>query len=251
MYIPRKEKNVKTKLFGVLAAGILLMLPAAAAADAVPEAYREVIEQTAVPMAMANDTGAGLNIEYSAEELAELVRALNERGIILEENNALMQALQNGAGYFEEEAMMEICRQAFSGYYYTWTLEDQDWYEKLLEKIGFHETPEIRMPGADNMAYGEAEAFAFRKIREEYGQDLPLEDRAVWQLEREFLQGDPENPDSASWYFELLPMDVEQASYSISFEDRNPEGTFSVSADIPDWTAPYTAVLTVTVLLFS
>ena len=232
---------MKKKWFAVLAAAILAIPAAVSAASTAAEAYREVIEQTAVPMATANDTGAGLNIEYSAEELAELVRALNERGIFPEENNALMQALQNGEGSFEEEVIMEICRQAFGGYYYTWTLEDQDWYEKLMTGIGFHEKPEIRMPGTDDMTYGEAEAFAFRKIREEFGQDLPLEDRTVWQLEREFRLTDPEDPDSASWCFELLPLDVDQASYSVTFEDRNPEGTYFVSADIPDWTEPYTA----------
>ena len=173
---------MKNKWLALFIAAILTVTAAASAAGTEAGPYREVIEQTAVPMAMANDTGAGLNIEFSAEELAGLVRALNEHGIVLEENNALMQAVQNGAGYFEEEVMMEICRQAFGGYYYTWTLEDQDWYEKLLARIGFHETPEIRMPGADNMTYEEAEAFAFRKIREEYGQDLPLEDRTVWKL---------------------------------------------------------------------
>ena len=232
---------MKNKWLALFLAAILAVPAAVSAAGAATEDYREVIEQTAVPMAMANDTGASLNLEYSAEELAELVHALNERGIVLEENNALMQALQNGAGYFEEEAIMEICRQAFGGYYYTWTLEDQDWYEKLLARIGFHETPEIRMPGTDNMTYEEAEAFAFRKIREEYGQDLPLEDRTVWKLECEFGPGEPEDPDSASWYFELLPLDVEQASYSVSFEDRDPEESYSVFADIPDWTEPYTA----------
>ena len=232
---------MKNKWLALFIAAILAVTAAASAAGTEADPYREVIEQTAVPMAMANDTGAGLNIEFSAEELAGLVRALNEHGIVLEENNALMQAVQNDAGYFEEEVMMEICRQAFGGYYYTWTLEDQDWYEKLLAKIGFHETPEIRMPGADDMTYEEAEAFAFRMIREEYGRELPLEDRTVWKLEREFWRGDPEDPDSASWYFELLPLDVEQASYSVSFEDRDPEGTYSVFADIPDWTAPYTA----------
>ena len=102
---------MKNKWLAVLAAAILAVPAAVSAAGAAKEVYREVIEQTAVPMATANDTGAGLNIEYSAEELAELVRALNEHGIVLEENNALMQALQNGAGYFEEEAIMEICRR--------------------------------------------------------------------------------------------------------------------------------------------
>ena len=87
---------MKNKWLALFLAAILAVPAAVSAAGAATEDYREVIEQTAVPMAMANDTGASLNLEYSAEELAELVHALNERGIVLEENNALMQAVQNG-----------------------------------------------------------------------------------------------------------------------------------------------------------
>ena len=63
---------------------------------------------------------------FSAEDLAALVRSPNENGITLEENNRIMQALKNGQGYYEEEAIMEIRRQALGGNISTWTLEQQD-----------------------------------------------------------------------------------------------------------------------------
>lgn len=234
------ETKVKKKLSAGLVLAIVMMLIAAVALAVTLLTHQEVVEQVAVPLAVDNDTGVGVNNTYNAEELAELVRNLNENGITLEENNRIMQSLQNGQGYYEEETIMEICRQAFGGNYYTWTLEQQDWYEGLMVKIGFHETYQTRMPGEGNMKYEDAEAFAFRKIRETYGQDLLLEDRSIWQLSRQFYVENPGDPASAGWSFSLEPKDIDHGQYYVRFSDNDPEGSVSVGADIYDWSQPYT-----------
>ena len=234
------ETKVKKKLSAGLVLAIIMILIAAVALAVTLLTHQEIVEQVAVPLAVDNDAGVGVNNTYNAEELAELVRSLNENGITLEENNRIMQALQNGQGYYEEETIMEICRQAFGGNYYTWTLEQQDWYEKLMVQIGFHESHQTRMPGEDNMKYEDAEAFAFRKIREAYGQDLPLEDRSVWQLSRQFYVENPDDPASAGWSFTLEPKDIDHGQYYVSFNDNDPEGSVSVGANIHDWSQPYT-----------
>ena len=234
------ETKVKKKLSAGLVLAIIMILIAAVALAVTLLTHQEIVEQVAVPLAVDNDAGVGVNNTYNAEELAELVRSLNENGITLEENNRIMQALQNGQGYYEEETIMEICRQAFGGNYYTWTLEQQDWYEKLMVQIGFHESHQTRMPGEDNMKYEDAEAFAFRKIREAYGQDLPLEDRSVWQLSRQFYAENPDDPASAGWSFTLEPKDIDHGQYYVSFYDKDPEGSVSVGANIHDWSQPYT-----------
>ena len=234
------ETKVKKKLSAGLVLAIIMILIAAVALAVTLLTHQEIVEQVAVPLAVDNDAGVGVNNTYNAEELTELVRSLNENGITLEENNRIMQALQNGQGYYEEETIMEICRQAFGGNYYTWTLEQQDWYEKLMVQIGFHESHQTRMPGEDNMKYEDAEAFAFRKIREAYGQDLPLEDRSVWQLSRQFYAENPDDPASAGWSFTLEPKDIDHGQYYVSFNDKDPEGSVSVGANIHDWSQPYT-----------
>ena len=234
------ETKVKKKLSAGLVLAIVMMLIAAVALAVTLLTHQEVVEQVAVPLAVDNDASVGVNKIYNAEELAELVRSMNENGITLEENNRIMQALQNGQGYYEEETIMEICRQAFGGNYYTWTLEQQDWYESLMVKIGFHETYQTRMPGEGNMKYEDAEAFAFRKIRETYGQDLLLEDRNIWQLSRQFYVENPGDPASAGWSFSLEPKDIDHGQYYVRFSDNDPEGSVSVSADINDWSQPYT-----------
>ena len=234
------ETKVKKKMSAGLVLAIILILIATVAVAVTLLTHQEVLEQVAVPLAVENDTKSGVNNTYDAEELAELVRSLNENGITLEENNRIMQALQNGQGYYEEEVIMEICRQAFGGNIMTWTLEQQDWFERLMVDIGFSESYVSCLPGEDNMTYEEAEAFAFKTIREQYGKDLPLEDRNIWTLNRHFYSDDPENESCASWDFSLDPKDLDHGQYYISFDDNDPEGTVFAGANLMDWSGPYT-----------
>ena len=238
------EPKVKKRLsVGLVLAIVVLLIAAVAAAVTLlskQEIVQNVMEEKAVQLALQNDTGAAINEKFSAEELAELIRELNENGFTLEEDNVIMQLIRNGQGYYEEEAIMEICRQAFGGNMATWTLEQQDWYVRLMVKIGFLESYESRLPGEGNMTYEEAEAFAFRKIRAEYGEDLPLEDRSIWELERQFYTLNPDDPDTATWSFALEPRDMEHGRYIISFRDNDPEGTADAWASVQDWTESYT-----------
>ena len=233
------ETKVKKKLSTGLVLVIVLMLIAAVAVAVTLLTHQEVVEQVAVPMAVENDEDVGINGSYTTEQLTELIRTLNENGITLEENNRLMQAIQNGQGYWEEETLMEICRQAFGGNFYTWTLEQQDWYQHLMVDIGFYESYEPCLPGEGNMKYEEAEAFAFATLKKEYGEDLHPEDRELYALSRQFYH-DIENGGKATWSFTLDPKDIDHGMYSIRFEDQNPDETVFCQADIPDWSKPYT-----------
>ena len=229
---------MRKKLFAGLMTAVMISIASAAAFAAIPLSPREIVEQIAVPMAVANDPEVGINNAYSAEELAEIVHALNENGIEPEENSFIMQMVKNGYGLFEETVITAICEQAF-GSDSGWTLEEQDWYNEQLFRIGCYETRRSCLPGPDNMPAGEAEAFALESIRKACGQDLPLEDRSIWTLYRYFTPADKETPED-SWSFRLKTRDAEHGSYSVSFSDRDPAGTVSVEAEIPDW-PEYTA----------
>lgn len=231
--------KVKRKLTAGLVLALVLVLMMAAAVAAVLLTRQEIVEQVAVPMAMENDQGAGVEESYTPEQLAQLIQTLNENGFTMEENNRLMQAIRNGQGYWEEETLMEICRQAFGGNFYTWTLEQQDWYQHLMVDIGFYESYDPCLPGEGNMKYEEAEAFAFARLKKEYGEDLKPEDRDIYTLSRQFYH-DAENAGTATWSFTLDPKDIDHGMFSIRFEDQDPEGTAFCQADIPDWSKPYT-----------
>ena len=178
--------KVKRKMTVGLVFAIVLVLMTAAAVATILLTHQEIVEKVAVPLAVDNDGDLGVKQSYSAEELAELVRNLNENGITLEENNAIMQALKTGKGYYEEEAIMEICRQAFGGNMGTWTLEEQDWFSRMMADIGFYEDYEPSLPGEGNLTYEQAEAYAFSALKKKYGEKVDPEDRNAYQLERSF-----------------------------------------------------------------
>lgn len=232
--------KVRRKLTAGLVFAIVLVLMTAAAVATILLTQREIVEQVAVPLALDNDGDLGVREHYSTEELAELVRNLNENGITLEENSMIMQALQTGKGYYEDEAIKDICQEAFGGPMSTWTLEEQDWYSRMMVDIGFIESNESVLPGDDNMTYEEAEAFAFSAWKREYGEDLHPEDRTAYALGRTFYR-DPEENGEATWYFELMPKDLEHNQYVICFLDRDPEGTAQTGETIRNWSEPYSA----------
>ena len=232
--------KVKRKMTVGLVFAIVLVLMTAAAVAAILLTHQEIVEQVAVPLAVDNDGELGVKQNYSAEELAELVRNLNENGITLEENNAIMQALKTGKGFYEEEAIMEICRQAFGRHYSTWTLEEQDWFSRMMVDIGFYESYESCLPGEENLTYEQAEAYAFSGLKKKYGEKVEPEDRINYYLERSF-HPESEEEGEATWYFTLVPMNMEHGRYEIVFRDREPETSMWIREEIRDWSKPYKA----------
>ena len=230
--------DMNKKLFAGLVCAVVLLLIAAAMADA-PLTAQEIVEQVAVPLALANDTKTGINRIYSAAELAEIVDALRENGITPAEDNDLTVMVTNGVGYYEETTIKEIGCLAFGTPSAFWSLEEGDWYNQQLLKIGAYETYESQLPGPDNMRYEDAEAFALQSVREAYGQDLPVEDRSKWKLARGFSKGDEDEPED-HWSFTLVPCELEFGKYTVNFRDRDPEASVSVEAEKRDWTQPYT-----------
>ena len=227
------------RLLCLIAACALLLLTASALAVAQPTAM-EILEETAIPMAKQNDTEIGVVEEYSADELAELMRMLNERGIILDETSKVTQAVRNGRGYWEEETIMEIGRHAFGGYISSWTLEQQDWFHRMMVEIGFTDTYVSRLPGPENWSEEEATAAALEAIRQRCGEDLPVTDRTVFALDRHFDLGDESDPASTFWSFTLVPLDLDHGQYTVSFMDHRRPNPAGVTAEVPDWSKPYT-----------
>ena len=233
------EPVVKKRLSVGLVLAIVLMLIAMTALAVALLSPKEIVEQVAVPLAVENDTGIGVQGSFTNDQLAELIRTLNENGFTMEENNRIMQAMQNGQGYYEEETIMEICRQAFGGSFYTWTLEQQDWFNHLMVDIGWFEEYESCLPGPENMTYEEAEAFAFASLTAKYGKDLDPTNRESYALSRQFVR-DIENGGKETWVFSLDPKNIFLGYYTVTFEDQNPKESLYIWGDVPDWSQPYT-----------
>lgn len=133
-------------------------------------------------MILANDTEeAGYTRYFSYEELAEIVQVLEENGITLPVNGGVMQYLTSGYGCPESFVTQGLCNEFF-GDWGTWATEQLAWYGDLEYRMGHADVPDSNVPGKDNMTRDEAIAYALKKLREEHGEDLNLENQDLWQI---------------------------------------------------------------------
>lgn len=198
---------------------ISLMLFAATAAAAVWLTHTQIVEQVAVPMALENDSEGEKKERYTHEELAQLIAVLIENGISLDEDARIMQALNNGQGYWEEETLMAICREAFGGLFYEWSIEEKHWFETMTVKIGFKEKNPYLIPEEGDMTVSQAKAHAATLLRDEYGVGLPAESDGVWQICEWFYAPweDDSGANPARWKFEYIYRGTGETEYAVSF----------------------------------
>ena len=212
-------RKIKRKLTASWIVVLTLMLCAATAVAAALLTHRQIVEQVAVPMALENDMENTTEESYTHEELAQLIAVLNENGISLDEDTKIMQALKNGQGYWEEEALMSICREAFGGLFYEWSIEEKHWFETMTVQIGFKEKNPYLVPQEGDMSIPEAKAHAEKLLKDEYGVELPTESDTTWQI-CEWLYA-PWDDDSqmhpAQWKFEYIYRGTGETEYIVNF----------------------------------
>ena len=167
---------VKKLPIGLIVAIVLLLLTVTAVAAALLTP-REVVEQIIVPTAQSNERE-----NFSYEELAELLRTLNENGITLDEGSTLMRAFNAGHGYWEGDTIREICLAAFGGDEGAWTLEQKHWYGEMMEAIGAWDENPYLLPGENDMTAAQARTLAARILQETYGVELPAESSDQWRI---------------------------------------------------------------------
>ena len=172
---------VNKRISAGLVLAIVLMLITVTALAIALLTPKEVVEQVAVPMAQENDKDWRVEINFTPEELAAFIRACNENGIDLGENHVIMEAIRNGEGYNEAEAIMAVCRVAFDGNYGEWTLAEQHWYQDVLVAIGWANENNVDLPGPDDLTEEDAHNRMLTAIWAEYGETLPLEDKTQFE----------------------------------------------------------------------
>lgn len=172
---------VNKRISAGLVLAIVLMLITVTALAIALLTPKEVVEQVAVPMAQENDKDWRVEMDYTPEELAAFICACNENGIDLDENDAIMEAIRNGEGYNEAEAIMAVCRVAFDGNYGEWTLAEQHWYQDVLVAIGWANENNVDLPGPDDLTEEDAHNRMLTAIWAEYGETLPLEDKTQFE----------------------------------------------------------------------
>ena len=174
--------KVKRKLTYSLVLAIVMLLIATTTLAVALLSPKEIVEQVAVPMAQENDEGEVLQEYYSHEQLAQLIQTLGENGFTLDENTTIMQAFRSGQGYFEDEVLYEICREAFGSNFDAWSIEQKYWYETISAEIGFSGEHAYRLPDETDMTEQEAAQHAADLLKDACGVDLPGVSNDEWLI---------------------------------------------------------------------
>ena len=221
--------KVKPKLtFGLVLTLVLVLITAAAVAVTVALLTpQEVVEQVAVPMARQNDKDWRVETDFSPEELAAFIQTLGENGFTLDENNAIMEAIRNGEGYDEEETIMAICREAFGGNYGSWTIAQKHWFWDVMIDIGWAAENSVVLPGPDDLPEAEARARMIAALKEKYGEDIGIEDRALYEVE---LLYSVEPGDDAVWHMSCWEKTDGGTRY---FATMDKDGNILSAYDVP------------------
>ncbi len=175
MNAEKGEIRVKKKLTVSMVLVIVLLLIAVTALAVALLSPKEIVEQVAVPVAQNND-----HENYTYEELAELIRTLNENGITLDEGSRMMKAFQAGHGYWEGDTIHEICRAAFGEK--PWTVEQMHWYGEIMVATGTWTHNAYLLPEGDDLMEEEARKLAVKALKDTYDVELPAESNEEWQV---------------------------------------------------------------------
>jgi len=230
---PRQKEDMMNRITGgkkvkrnmrmsfALALVLALMMLAVGAAAAALLSAREVIEQTAVPMAQENDTDTRKIETYTHDQLVALVSAANENGISLDETTGIMRALRRGEGYWEDEAIMDICREAFGGLIDEWTWEEQYWYMNLMAQTQGYET-DMEYPGEGDLTAREAYPIADAALMNAYEGAKDLQNGACYKRKEMFytLVGENGEKTGSVWQFTYKPLDLTHAAYAVSVNEK-------------------------------
>lgn len=217
----RKEKPiVKSKMrFGLILALILMLLTATAVAAALLSGM-EVIQQEAVPLAQSNDGEVRPVEEYTYEELSSIILAAQENGIILDDDTSVMRALRNGEGYSEEETIMALCREAFGGLIYEWTVEERHFFAEMMIEIGWDTQNNYPLPSENDLPSEEIRALAVETIHKHYGEDVHVEDRSLFRRVEGLYLDSVDGVERNTWTFTFYPRTLDESIYHVTMDGQ-------------------------------
>lgn len=185
---PRKEIFVfKKATVGFVLTVVLCMLSVGALAAAILGVI-DMVNGDIAPMAQENDADNVVNESFSNEELAKIVALAKENGVVLDEDQRIMRALQNGEGYYEEETIMALCKAEFGPLPHRWTLEQYHWFGEVMVQIGFSNVNTHLVPGEGDLTLEQAREKAIGYITEETGKEYDLMNEEIYARSQMFYR---------------------------------------------------------------
>ena len=197
MNAEKGEIKLKKKLTLSMVLVIALLLIAVTALAVVLLSPKEIVEQVAVPIAQSNTQG-----NYTYEELKELINALSENGITLDEGSRLMRAFEAGRGYWEKDVIHEICLSAFGADQSAWSIEQRYWYGEMMVAVGAWDSNPYMLPEGEDLTEPEARKLAVNALKKAYDVDLPTETNEEWLVGVGFGSNYYDEGDDGYWIVE-------------------------------------------------
>ena len=197
MNAEKGEIKLKKKLTLSMVLVIALLLIAITALAVVLLSPKEIVEQVAVPIAQSNTQG-----NYTYEELKELINALSENGITLDEGSRLMRAFEAGRGYWEKDVIHEICLSAFGADQSAWSIEQRYWYGEMMVAVGAWDSNPYMLPEGEDLTEPEARKLAVNALKKAYDVDLPTETNEEWLVGAGFGSNYYDEGDDGYWIVE-------------------------------------------------
>ena len=198
------ETPKRKRFYGMVLAALLLLLAATAVAAAYLSA-QQFVQQEVLPLAQENDAD-GYEEKFSNQELEKIVRLARENGIAL--SDEMMAAFENGYGYYEQSAIMEIVSTALGKKYYSWSIEEKYWFGEVMVLLGFRTDNPCRLPSGDDASLQDCLSVIQRDILEAYGDDIT--DSSIWEQSVSFetLSEDNATQSQPHWYFQFDSLDL-------------------------------------------
>lgn len=159
----------RRKLPVALIVMIVLMLLSVTAVAAVVLSARQVVEQEIVPIAQQNDAEETIEPEFSHDELSRVLEIARDNGMAIPQG--LLDIVEAGYGYDEEETIRALASQAFGYSYAYWTIEQRYWYGEIGVAIGVLDQNPHRLPGEGEISLDEALRIA-ADVAQAYGSNL-------------------------------------------------------------------------------
>ena len=213
------EPVMKKKLSISFVLVIVLMLITVTALAVVLLSPKDIVESVAVPLAQQNDNGDMRQEFYTHDELVQLLRVLDENGFAIDDSTTIIQAFQNGYGYWEDEVLMEICRSAFGKNEGTWSVEQKYWVQYIMNSIGIPDHNFYLQPDESDMTEIEAAQRASDLLNKELNTNLPSESNEKWLIYPYLLapmeSADRTNP--AMWEFRYVNRKTGIIEYIVRF----------------------------------
>lgn len=207
-----EDKPLKKKLSLGLVLALIITLLAISALAAVLIGGKDFVEHFLAPRAIQTQ-----DEKWTKKELDELLRIARENGLPITEE--LQKAFDQPEGYYKQEVIHAVLRDAFGFYYSTWSVEDQAWYENILVKTGLKDFTRATLPQPGDVGLEEAQEIAAKYIADAWQAEPGLMDPEIYRRHQQFQNfKDSEHHQGRRWYLEFEALDLYHDGYTFTIE---------------------------------